>query len=188
MWRDTAITRTLGIYAPIILGPFGANLSSEHLVALVSESGGLGIFGANALSPAAILDVAKRIRERTSKPFGLNLWVPMPDQPLSEPVGYLRSLDRLQPYFDALGLERPMPPARFSEDYEEQVEAVLEARPAVFSFVYGAPTKDILAQCRHRGIVTAGTATTVAEAEFLHAAGVDTIVVTGFEADTASRF
>ena len=181
-WRDTAITRMLGLSAPVILGPFGANMSSEQLVALVSEAGGLGIFGANALSPAGIIDVAKQIRSRTSKPFGLNLWIPMPDQPLSEPVGFARTLDRLQPYFSALGLDMPSPPARFSESYDEQVEALLETRPAVFSFVYGAPTKDVLTECRRRGIITVGTATSVPEAEFLHAAGVDAIVVTGFEA------
>lgn len=182
MWQDTAVTRMLGISAPIVLGPFGANISSEDLVALVSEAGGLGIFGANALSPARIVDVAARLRTRTAKPFGLNLWIPTPGQPLAEPVGFEQAMARLQPFYDELGLETPSPPARFSEDYHEQIEAVLEARPAVFSFVFGAPAPGLLAECRRRDIVTIGTATSVPEAEYLEAAGVDAIVVTGFEA------
>jgi nitronate monooxygenase len=62
------------------------------------------------------------------------------------------------------------------------VAALLEARPPVFSFVFGIPSDEILRGCRQRGIVTVGTATTVEEARALDAAGIDAIVATGFEA------
>ena len=182
MWRNTKVTQHLGIDVPIVLGPFGANLSSEDLVVIVSEAGGLGIFGANALTPAQIIEVSAKLRSRTAKPFGLNLWIPTSDQPLSEPVAFEKAAVHLRPFFDEFGLAIPAPPTRFSEAYEEQIEALLEARPAVFSFVFGAPSPAVLAECRKRGIATIGTATSVPEAEHLDAAGVDMIVVTGFEA------
>jgi len=49
MWKDTAITRRLGLAAPIVQGPFGSGLSSVDLVVAVSESGGLGSFGVHHL-------------------------------------------------------------------------------------------------------------------------------------------
>jgi nitronate monooxygenase len=59
---------------------------------------------------------------------------------------------------------------------------MLAARPHVFSFAFGAPSPEILRECRTRAIVTIGTATTVDEARALEAADVDAIVAMGLEA------
>lgn len=93
-----------------------------------------------------------------------------------------KNLVRLKPYFQELGLPDPDYPARFGQKFDEQIEAVLEARPPAFSFVFGIPSNDILAECRRRGIATMGTATTPKEAAALDAAEVDVIVAAGFEA------
>ena len=79
-------------------------------------------------------------------------------------------------------MEIPKRPARFSPPYEEQIAALLEAKPAVFSFVFGIPSAEILKRCRELDIVTLGAATTPDEAIALERAGVDMIVATGFEA------
>jgi len=50
---------------------------------------------------------------------------------------------------------------------------VLELKPAVFSFVFGVPSSDVLERCRSAGITTLGAATTAAEAKLLADAGVD---------------
>ena len=60
--------------------------------------------------------------------------------------------------------------------------ALIEARPPIFSFIFGVPAPAILDRCRSLGIRTVGTATTVDEARALDAAGVDAIVATGLEA------
>jgi nitronate monooxygenase len=52
----------------------------------------------------------------------------------------------------------------------------------VFSFIYGAPPKEFLDECRKQGILTIGTATTPDEAIFLEQVGVDGVVASGFEA------
>ncbi|MET8628585.1 nitronate monooxygenase [Kitasatospora sp. NPDC004669] len=75
----------------------------------------------------------------------------------------------------------PALPASFGHDFERQVDALLEARPPVFSFVMGISPGNVLAEARQRGIVTLGAATTVDEAVALDEAGVDAVQIgTGF--------
>lgn len=184
MKHGTAVSRRLALDAPIIQGPFGGGLSAVDLVVAVSESGGLGSFGVHHLDGAGIRDVAAKIRARTSRPFALNLWIPLgdSDDPQLTDAQWAAALELLEPYFRQLGRELPARPMRFAPRYEEQVEAVLELQPAVFSFVFGVPSAAVLDRCRSAGIVTLGAATTPPEAKLLAHAGVDMIVATGFEA------
>jgi nitronate monooxygenase len=93
-----------------------------------------------------------------------------------------RVKDLLEPYFEELGLDIPESPANQFSAFEDQVQAILDSRPPVFSFIFGIPSAEILEQCRKKGILTAGGATTLDEALALEAAGVDMIVASGFEA------
>ena len=181
---QTEFTRRFGVEHPIIQGPFGGGLSTTLLTATVSNLGGLGSFGAEPLSPADILKLAADIRTRTAKPFNLNLWVSVAD-PGGESIdeaGFERVWQAFAPYYEELGVAKPTRPERFHYSFEEQFEALLEAAPPVFSFVFGIPTADQLARCRKRGIATLGAATSIAEAVALDEAGVDGIVATGSEA------
>lgn len=184
MWKDTEVSRRLGLAAPIIQGPFGGGLSAVELVVAVCESGGLGSFGVHHLDAEGIRETAAQIRARTDRPFALNLWLPFEDadDPVLTDDEFEHDAALLRPYFDELGVPMPSRPQRFMPKYDEQIEAVLQARPAVFSFVFGVPSSDILRRCRERGIVTLGTATTPDEAIALEKAGVDMVVATGFEA------
>jgi nitronate monooxygenase len=87
-----------------------------------------------------------------------------------------------RPYFDELGLEMPSKPFAFNSRFENQVQVILDVRPPIFSFLFGVPSAQILEECRRRGILTMGAATTLDEALVLDAAGVDMIVASGFEA------
>ncbi|MHA6495104.1 NAD(P)H-dependent flavin oxidoreductase [Pseudomonas borbori] len=183
MWRNTEVSRRLQLQAPIVQGPFGSGLSSVALTRAVSEAGGLGSFGVHHLHGDAILHTAAAIRAVTAKPFALNLWLPHPsEQRELDDAQFDSTLALFQPYFEELGLPLPARPAETWPNYAEQIEALLEARPAVFSFVYGVPSAEVLEQCRARGILTLGAATTVEEARALEAAGVDMLVASGCEA------
>ncbi|HZI11332.1 MAG TPA: nitronate monooxygenase [Myxococcus sp.] len=184
MWQDTEVSRRLKLRFPIIQGPFGGGLSSTELLVAVSEAGGLGSFGAHHLPPAQLRDLAAGIRARTQKPFALNLWVSDHDPGgLSlTPEHFQEGVERFRPYYEALGIPPPAMPERYGQRFDEQVEALLEARPPVFSFVFGIPSADVLAECRRRDIVTLGTVTTLDEALAMQAAGVDMVVATGMEA------
>lgn len=184
MWKNTEVTRRLGLDVPIVQGPFGGGLSSVELVAAVCEAGGLGSFGVHHLPAAHIRETAAQIRERTKRAFALNLWVPFEDsdEPRISDEEFAHNVALLRPYFDELGVPPPSRPQRFAPRYEEQVEAILDARPAVFSFVFGIPSAEVLRRCKELDIVTVGNATTPDEAVLLDKAGVDMVVATGFEA------
>lgn len=184
MWNDTAVTRALGIRYPIVQGPFGGTFSTTQLVAAVSNCGGLGSFGAHMLTPERILRQAAEIRAATDKPFAMNLWVSgqddrAPQVTVDEFAEYTKCL---QPFYEELGVEPPTLTRDSSPGFDNQVEAILETRPAAFSFVFGIPAPAILDECRGRGICTIGAATTLDEGEALEAAGADMIVASGFEA------
>lgn len=181
MWNNTKAAQLLGITYPILQGPFGGNLSSVKLVTTVSEAGGLGGYGAYTLSPQEIIEVDKQIRATTGKPYNINLWVSDTDGDTTD-AQFEQTSRLFKPYFDEANIPLPGKPAPFTSRFENQVEVILHIKPPVFSFMFGVPSPDILEQCRKLGIVTIGAATTLDEAVFLEAAGVDLIIASGFEA------
>lgn len=184
MWQQTEVSSRLNLSMPIIQGPFGGGLSSVELAAVVSNAGGLGSFGAHHLMADQIVATAAAIRARTERSFAINLWIPHQESetPQISDEEFQRTAERLRPYYQALGIELPIQVEQLWPCYADQIEALLEARPPVFSFVYGVPSEDVLERCRALGIATIGTATTVDEALVLDRAGVDMVVATGFEA------
>jgi nitronate monooxygenase len=184
MWQRNRLTERLGLRYPIVQGPFGSGLSSVALLATVSEAGGLGSFGMQHLSADQIRALGAELHARTRRPFNLNLWVSNYDDgglALSD-AQFAQALARFEPYYAALGVEPPTMPARYGWRFDEQIDAVLEVKPAVFSFVYGIPSAEVLRACRERGIATAGAVTTLDEALAMDEAGVDVIVASGMEA------
>lgn len=178
---SSRLTELLGIDVPVVLGPFGG-VSSVALTAAVSDGGGLGSFGLYGYDGGAIRKTAADLREATAKPFALNLWVPNGTETTSLPAGeYEKYTAALKPYFEELDIPLPAMPGRYMPDYGEQVEAALEARPAVVSFVFGVPAAGVVEEAHRRGIKVMGTATTVAEAVALEAGGVDAVVASGME-------
>lgn len=139
--RTNEALQKLGIQHPIIQGPFGGGLSTERLAAAVSNLGGLGSYGAYQLPPEELGRVADRIRALTDKPFALNLWVSDHDAggDALSPEDFDRVYRLFEPYYRELGVEKPAMPERFHHRFEDQVEALLEARPPIFSFVFGVP-------------------------------------------------
>jgi nitronate monooxygenase len=181
--RNEAVAR-LGIDHPIIQGPFGGGLSTVALASTVSNLGGLGSFGAHMLAPERIGALVADLRTATNRPFAVNLWVSDHDAgglDLDD-AAFERGWRVFSPYFEELGVPKPERMVRGHPAFDDQVEALLEAAPPAFSFVFGFPSPKILAECRRRGIVAIGAATSLAEAQALESAGVDLIVATGAEA------
>ncbi len=81
-----------------------------------------------------------------------------------------------------LGLPPPILPPLPRDPFDQQLEAVLEERPPVFSFTFGIRPPAQLDALKKRGVTIAGTATTVEEARRLEQASVDAIVAQGAEA------
>lgn len=184
MWYNSKATALLGIDYPIMQGPFGGNLSTVELTAAVSNAGGLGGYGAYTMSPQEIFDVNKQLKAATNKPYNINLWVSDHDIPQSglSDEQYKKTTALFKPYFDEVGIPLPEKPAPFQSRFENQLEVILDIKPKVFSFMFGALSADVLEQCKRSGITTVGAATTLDEAVFLESTGVDMIIASGFEA------
>ncbi|MGH1338123.1 MAG: NAD(P)H-dependent flavin oxidoreductase [Aureispira sp.] len=184
MWPKTSLTNQLGLQYPIIQGPFGGNFSSVELVSKVSNMGGLGSFGLNSYEPAAILAIDKEIKERTSKPYALNLWVPFYEAAIEKYT--VEDFEELKvvfkPYFDALELSLPDFPTPKSPSFEAQIEAILKAKPPIVSFIFGVPHPEIIKALQQKNIKIIGTATTLEEGKAIAAANLDVIVASGVEA------
>ena len=177
------ILARLGMRLPVIQGPFGGGLSTVKLAATVTNAGGMGSYGAHLLEPEEIVRVTSEIRAETGGPFVINLWVNREDPVSPAAAGdFGRAVRGLDPLYRKHGVAPPSFAEAGLLAFERQAEAVLRAGPPVFSFVFGIPSADILAECRKRGIATMGAATTLDEALAVEAAGVDLVLATGFEA------
>lgn len=176
----TDLRALLGIEHPVFLGPFGG-LSSVGLTAAVSEAGGLGGYGLYGYDGDRIRSTVASLREATSRPFAVNIWLPTGDEVEPNPQHTVFA-QALQPFYDAVGLEMPARPERYMPPLDEQLDAIWESAPPVLSTVFGIPSGDLIEEAHRRGIRVVATATTVAEAAALAEAGADAVVATGFEA------
>ena len=137
---NNPLLERLGIENPIIQAPMAGGPSTPELTAAVSNAGGLGSLGAAYLTPDQIAEAIGRTRELSDRPFNVNLFaggyvVAMP----ADPAPILALLGEIHV---ALGLPPPGLPALTPDPFPAQLEVVLAARPAVFSFTFGIPSTD----------------------------------------------
>jgi nitronate monooxygenase len=174
------LLKLLGIEHPIIQGPMGGGPSTPELVAAVSNAGGLGSLGAAYLTPNQIIDAIRRILTLTSRPFNVNLFAGGWSSNQDFDAGPMLAL--LAEVHEKLGIPAPVAPTPAPDPFPAQIEAVLAARPPIFSFTFGIPNRDAITRLKSRGIAILGTATTVEEARQLEQAGADAVVAQGAEA------
>jgi nitronate monooxygenase len=172
--------RDLGIKHPIIQAPMAGGPSTPELVAAVSNAGALGSLGSAYSTPEQIAADIKTTRTLTGKPFNVNLFAG--GYAPESPVDAAPMLALLAAIHEALRLPPPKLPAWPVNPFEKQLQAVLEARPAVFSFTLGIPEPAAMARLKTAGIAIFGTATAVEEGKMLQASGVTAIVAQGAEA------
>jgi nitronate monooxygenase len=177
MFISNEFLKRLNIEHPIIQGPLGGGPSTPELVAAVSNAGGLGSLGAAYLTPDQITGDIHRIKSLTDKPFQVNLFAGGWDANAHADLHPM--LEILAEIHHTLSLPPPAPPLPKPDPFPEQLEVVLAAQPAIFSFTFGIPNPDALARLKQRGILILGTATTVAEARLLAEAGVDAVIAQG---------
>lgn len=180
MWPDTPLIRLLRTAVPIVQAPMAGEVNTSALVAAVSEAGGLGSLGLAYSQPEAIRDMIRAVRALTAKPFAVNLFTPLADP--EDPAKIAQARQALAPWRTRYGLPDTLPESFAMPDFDRQVAVLTEEKPRVVSFTFGVPPDGCIAALKQAGIVTVGTATTVAEAEMLDKAGMDAIVAQGAEA------
>ena len=175
------VQQLLGIAHPIIQAPM-AGVQGSALAVAVSNAGGLGSLPCAMLGPDAIRQELTAIRAQTSHPYNVNFFCHVPPQPSAARDAAWRAA--LAPYFSELGLDAdavPAGPGRLPFD-SATAELLAELRPPVVSFHFGLPAPELLARVRSWGAKVLSSATTIEEARWLEAQGVDAIIAQGLEA------
>jgi nitronate monooxygenase len=173
--------RTLGVELPVIQAPM-AGVQESALAIAVCNAGGLGSLPCAMLDAAAIRREVAAIRAQTSAPFNLNFFCHQP--PVVDPAREAAWRQALAPYYRELGLDIgavPVGGGRFPFD-AASAAIVEELRPAVVSFHFGLPATELLDRVRASGARILCSATTVDEALWLEARGVDAVIAQGLEA------
>ena len=80
----TRICKLLGIDVPIFVAPMGPSITSPELAAAVSNAGGLGLISFGGNPPDLLRGLIRRVRQLTSRPFGINMLLEFPVDALVE--------------------------------------------------------------------------------------------------------
>ena len=175
------LQQLLGIDLPIVQAPM-AGAQGGALAVAVSNAGGLGSLPCAMLSLDAMRDELRAIKAQTNKPFNVNFFCHTPPKASAERESAWRT--SLLPYYKEFGIDAdniPLGPGR-APFTSEAADALSEFRPAVVSFHFGLPSADLLARVRGWGAKILSSATTIEEAYWLEAHGVDCIIAQGIEA------
>ena len=175
------LQKLLGIELPIIQAPM-AGAQDNALTVAVSNAGGLGSLPCAMLGVDAMRKELAAIRAQTTKPFNVNFFCHKRPEPSIERETIWRAA--LSPYLKEYGIDAntiPTGPGRLPFS-AEVADALSEFRPAVVSFHFGLPVPELLERVRSWGAKILSSATTVGEARWLEARGVDAIIAQGLEA------
>ena len=180
----TALQQLLSIDLPIIQAPM-AGVQGSAMAVAVCNAGGLGSLPAAMLSAEAMGKELAAIKAQTSQPFNVNFFChtpPTADAESRQREAAWRAL--LSPYYKEFGIDAatiPSGPGRapFSAEF---ADVLAPFKPAVVSFHFGLPSAELLARVRAWGSKIFSSATTVDEALWLEAQGVDAIIAQGLEA------
>ena len=175
------ISELLGIELPIIQAPMAGAQASAMAVA-VSNAGGLGSIGCATLGMDAMRKELAAIKAQTGKPYNVNFFCHTPPVPDAGRESAWRAA--LSPYYRKYGIDpQGIPAGPGRAPFTAEAAAVLEQiKPAVVSFHFGLPPADLLARVKALGAKIFSSATTVEEALWLEARGVDAIIAQGVEA------
>jgi len=176
-----SLKQTLRLTHPLIIAPMAGGPTTPDLVAAGCRAGATGFIGAAYMKPEAILEACTLVRAKTDRAFGVNLFVTHDTPSVSAPEFEAALIATLE-FRRELGLDRPALAPPYEEDFEAQFAAVLQARPAALSFVFGILPAEKIRAAQVAGILVFGGATTLAEALAVEKAGVDAIVLQGIEA------
>ncbi len=177
----TALQRLLGIDLPIIQAPM-AGVQVSALAVAVSNAGGLGSLPCAMLTADVMQRELAAIRAQTDKPFNVNFFCHVPPTPSEERQA--RWHEALAPYFTEFGID----PATIASGPGRMpftaaaADLLAEFKPPIVSFHFGLPSAELMIRLRSWGAKIIASATTVTEARWLEAHGVDAVIAQGNEA------
>lgn len=175
------IQSLFGVELPIVQAPM-AGVQGSALAIVVSNAGGLGSLPCAMLTPETMRQELAAIRAATDRPFNVNFFCHTPPKPDPAREAAWRAV--LTPYYAEFGIDPTGIPERAGRaPFSHEMADVLEAfRPPIVSFHFGLPVPELVERVRSWGARVLSSATTVDEARWLEARGVDAIIAQGVEA------
>lgn len=177
----TPLQTPLDIELPIIQAPM-AGVQGSALAVAVCNAGGLGSLPCAMLDGEALRKELTAIQAQTTRPYNVNFFCHATPPADAERENAWRQA--LSPYYKEYGIDAdaiPAGPGRAPFTHEA-ADILSEFKPAVVSFHFGLPSPELLARVRGWGAKILSSATTIDEARWLDAQGVDAIIAQGFEA------
>jgi nitronate monooxygenase len=171
----------LGTRWPIVQAPM-AGVQDAALAIAVSNAGGLGSLPAAMLGLDQLEEQMRQLSTGTSQPYSVNFFCHVP--PTVDDQRETKWRAALAPFYREFGIDAgaiTTGPGRapFSDASAEVLESF---RPPVVSFHFGLPAAHLLKRVRSWGSRIFSSATTVDEARWLEAQGVDAVIAQGLEA------
>jgi nitronate monooxygenase len=180
VWPNRTLLDLLEIEHPIIQAPM-ASATNPVIVAAVSNAGGLGSFGAAGTPPKKLRETIRAIRQRTDRPFNVNLFAAHTEDFDRDARPGPRFEERLRAYHAEFGLGEVPEPGPMFGPFDEQLDVLVEDKVPVVSFHFGADAAAVK-KAQAGGAKVLCSATTVNEARLLEQAGVDVVIAQGGEA------
>lgn len=171
----------LGVELPIIQAPM-AGVQGSALAIAVAEAGGLGSLPCATLSADGMRAELATVAAGTTRPINVNFFCH--GEPTPDPARERAWRAALAPYYAEYGIDPdaiPAGPGRVPFD-AATADVLADFRPAIVSFHFGLPSPELVSRVRAWGAKVLATATTVAEARWLEARGVDAVIAQGLEA------
>src|SRR5262245_34173156 len=151
MWPDRRLLDLFAIDVPILQAPM-AGASDTELAIAVAKAGGLGALPAGMLSGEQIRAQVAHFRAAAGdRPLNLNFLAHKMPVPNNAREHAWR--ERLKPYYVEFGIDPAAPvPAAARHPFDAATCAIVEEiRPAVVSFHYGLPEKELVGRVRAAG-------------------------------------
>ncbi|MEU1260871.1 nitronate monooxygenase [Streptomyces cellulosae] len=165
---------------PIVQAPMAGGVSVPQLAAAVSDAGGLGFLAAGYKTADGMYQEIKQLRGLTSRPFGVNLFLPQPEtaDPAAVDV-YAHQLAGEASWYET---ELGDPESGRDDGYDAKLAVLLDNPVPVVSFHFGVPAREVIDSLHRVGTLTFVTATTAEEARAVERAGADVVIAQGVEA------
>lgn len=172
--------RNLRSELPVWCAPMAGGPSTPELAAAVSNEGGIGFIAAGYLTPEDLERQLTGVEELTTRPYGVNLFLPTADRTQPNKIAaYADELELLARHY-AVALGEPT----WSDDWiAAKIDVVSRHHPAVISFTFGDPGARVIQTLRDSTDARiAVTITSVSEAEIAADSGADLLIAQGYEA------
>ncbi len=165
---------------PIIQAPM-AGVQTSRLAIAVIGAGGVGSLPAAMLAPQVLQDELKLLSSNGGA-WNINFFAHTNPAPDAAREGRWRA--RLAPYHAQYGIDIDKVPAGAGRNpFSAEVADLIEPfKPPIVSFHFGLPAPELLERVRSWGSRILSSATTVDEAVWLQAHGVDAVIAQGLEA------